>query len=333
MEVTENQIVQPTYDGKKVYYLTPESAVFDSEGESLETKLATILGKLEDSDRAGLLEALTDIEVLKNKIDGSKDLTPALTDCNTAISTGYYNTTQDTLNLPERVSNNSNYGMLFTVKTNSYRAQQIWFKYDQNEIWMREFNNVGGTSSSDTSWKSWEPLSRRIIVDWTAPNNTTREISFPLDLVQGVEYKVKISGAATTATDIYVQVNNQTSNYHMTGFYTVGTSTADEELTPHYGFRTNKIGWYYGHALRTDLSVINGRLSIEYAPTAQAYRPFYQWSQCAALQGGHIQSHVGGWLNVNTQKITTIKFFTNGSSVFFKQGTKIQIIQDNSFNF
>lgn len=174
-------------------------------------------------------------------------------------------------------------------------------------------------------------LSLNVVVDYTFEDNNTCEKSFDVNLQPNEHYKIRIVGGLNSNEDVYLEINNIKTNYYQTGEYINGSLTAEGTLSKTIGYRSNKTGFYYAHSLRRTSSIIEGDLCLQFDVSDNCYYPVYQWQSKSCYSGAQFLSNSYGRLITEVESITTIKFWVSNTN-YFRKGTRIQIIKDNTFS-
>lgn len=163
------------------------------------------------------------------------------------------------------------------------------------------------------------------LIDYSVDNDTTRVISFDLDLeeYQGLEIKISGSVASASNTDVLMTINDKSSGYYQMGYVFSGTATSDGNLTQSAVSRFNKSSFYWYHGLGPYMTIIEGKITFEIDPKQNKFIPNYTWKNKKMLSGMQAYAQVYGWLDTQDTQINKLSFEVQNT--YFSKGTIIKI--------
>lgn len=179
-------------------------------------------------------------------------------------------------------------------------------------------------------YKSFNPQDY-VVAEYEVQDNNTDTVTFEnLDIDKNKTYLFKIVGSCTVANDLHVRINDISSNYYQLGTYINGTSTSSSsELTRYNGYRPNVAQFYYGFNMKTNLTVMEGKISLYSNLSNNNYYPFMTWKVTSLWSGEQNQADSFGVLGTTVNSINKITFKTSNGK--YRKGTKIQIVEENKF--
>ena len=152
-----------------------------------------------------------------------------------------------------------------------------------------------------------------------------------LNLEKDKTYLFKIVGSATTNSDIHWRFNDITaSTYYSEGFYATSQgTTSDANMSLVAGYRPRKTYFYYGLHMTTNYSIIEGKIMLYPNLSNGNYYPSMKWSARNLWEGYQNFSEVFGVLGTAVNEIN--KIYLALASGYFREGTKIQIVEENKY--
>lgn len=187
-------------------------------------------------------------------VDYSND--HVVSDANNATETGGYYTNADTTNLPMSGSA----GYLNVMKRNDDIINQIWTRYRDNQVFIRQKNTI-----EPSGWKEWEQLKTigsDIVYDKTL-ESAQSSVSIPCDIVAdggAYEFIFIIQPNTTSPTSDYKMYfnDNNSIQYAINMFGATGNLTAEGNLTQRAVYRgyQSMLGDYWHSSVDEKVPVI-----------------------------------------------------------------------------
>lgn len=195
-------------------------------------------------------------EVVNNTFYVDYSNNNVVSDANTATETGGYYTNADTTNLP--ISGSAGY--LNVMKRNDDVITQVWTRYRDNQVFMRQKNTI-----EPSGWKEWEQLktanSDIVYESILTTNQSTINVS-DLDIVRdGGEYEVTLEAYTSNNNQVCMWINNvNTNDYYNSSIRVVGNAQGSSSVLGNYMFATNLIREYTTTTLSDFPSITKIRL-------------------------------------------------------------------------
>lgn len=255
-------------------------------------------------------------EVVNNTFYADYSNNNVVSDANTATETGGYYTNADTTNLPMSGSA----GYLNVMKRNDDIINQIWTRYRDNQVFIRQKNTI-----EPSGWKEWEQLKTAngdIVYESTLTSNQSTINISGLDIVRdGGEYEITLIAFSNNKDQIVVHINNVSSNAYYRSLIGVQGTGATQATAVHvYSQKLPSIDGYFKLASGNYPSIL--KLKIFFNKNKISF--LGEFSQQNV--GNHSYIKIGGVMENDYDNMTSITFSsTDNSGTRFLEGTKVTV--------